>query len=317
MSAALSAFPAAGPPPDHQDQPPPDSGDTSQGPPADSPDQLQSADILPLRPPAPDQSMADPRQSQGEQRPLLLPQHARRFARWIVRKNIADEIEDTERQRLADQAKREYDLDEETRADWKQRYSQWMDFALQVMTPKTYPWADASNVCFPLITVAALQFNARAYPAIVQGRNVVKGTVIGDDRGVPLMMPPQPQQGMMGGPGGPAIPGQPAPGGMGGPPQGMPPGAPPGMPQGGPQGAPQGPQPAMGPGGKPLWIQPPGSKQSACRPHRPAHVWQLLSRCRNVGGADRPAADHRGDRRHDVPQELLRPEAAQKCQRDR
>jgi hypothetical protein len=305
MSAALSAFPAPGPSPDQDDPNQPQDGDTNQGPPPDDPEQqpLKSADILPLRPPGQEQNdgLGDPRQSQGEQRPLLKPQYARKFARWIVRKNIADEIDDSERQRLADQAKREYELDEETRSDWKQRYGDWMDFALQVMQPKTYPWPDASNVCFPLITVAALQFNARAYPAIVQGRNVVKGTVIGDDRGVPMMMPAQPPGGMMppggpgGGAGGPAPPGMPggAPGGLGGPQPGapppmpglppMPPGAggaqlgPPGAPgQGGPP-QPQGPQQATSPDGRQLWIQPPGSKQARADRIGRHMSWQLLS----------------------------------------
>src|SRR6516165_6532785 len=127
MSAALSALPMAGPPPDDEDpnQPPPDGqadGQTNQGPPPEDGDDLHQGNILPLRPPIPDQSLADPRATQGERRPLLQQAHVRRFARWIVRKNIADEIEDQDRQRLADQAKREYELDEETRAEWKQHY---------------------------------------------------------------------------------------------------------------------------------------------------------------------------------------------------
>jgi chaperonin GroES len=292
MSAALSAIPTGPLPPDQdaQQPPPPDDGQTMQGPPPDEPEApLKSADILPLRPPAPDQSLADPKTDQADRRPLLQPQHVRRFARWIVRKNIADEIEDGERQRLADQAKREYELDEETRADWKQRYGEWMAFALQVVEPKTYPWPNASNVCFPLITVAALQFNARAYPAIVQGSNVVKGKVVGDDRGVPLMAPP-PQPGMMPGgppgqpgPGGPPSlgpPGGAAPGGMAGPPPGAPPGAPPMPPQPGQGG--QGPQQgpggqAIGPGGKALWIVPPGSKQTRADRIGRHMSWQLLT----------------------------------------
>ena len=238
MSAALSAFPPLDLPPDEGmrpglDQLPPDNGETLQAPLPDEPESLRSADILPLRPPVrddQDDGLGDPKmdprgrgpgQGDGEGRPLLRPEYARRFARWIVRKNIADEIEETDRQKMADQARREYELDEETRADWKQRYEDWMDFALQVVKPKTYPWPDASNVCFPLITVAALQFNARAYPAIVQGRNVVKGTVIGDDRGIPMMTPQGPPGGMS--PQGMGMM-PPGPGGSGGPagPEGLP-----------------------------------------------------------------------------------------------
>lgn len=302
MSAALSAF-QAGPPgqPPDDDQGPDDQQQPSGPPePQDEDAPLQSADILPLRPPGQD-SLGEPRLTGGDRRPLLNREHVRRFARWIVRKNIADEIDDTERQALADQAKRDYTLDDETRADFKQRYKDWMDFALQVSEPKTYPWPGASNVCFPLVTIAALQFNARAYPAIVQGRNVVKGTVIGDDRGVPLMMPPQmPGQNGTMGPGGP---GQPGPAGMpggpggGGPPLSQgPPGLPPGggmPPQGGPQGATPTPanvppgtppgvnsqagQQATTPDGRPLWIVAPGSKQARADKIGRHMSWQLLT----------------------------------------
>lgn len=312
MSAALSAFPVAPPdqPPDQppDGQAPPDEQQQPSAPEAQEPDEpLQSADILPLRPPLRD-ALAPPRLSGQDQRAVLASEHVRRFARWIVRKNIADELEEGERQALADQAKRDFNLDDETRADWKTKYQEWMNFALQVADPKSYPWPDASNVCFPLITIAALQFNARAYPAIVQGRNVVKGTVLGDDRGIPLMQPPQLPPGMQqgapgqpgqpGGPGGPGGGGLPLPGGppglaAGGPPGGMPSPAmaaqpsPAGAPAGSPPGAPPAPgnvgpggmggQQATTPDGRPLWLVPPGAKQARADKIGRHMSWQLLT----------------------------------------
>lgn len=53
-------------------------------------------------------------------------------------------------------------------------------------------WVGNSNVIYPLITTASIQFAARAYPAIIPGRNVVKGVVIGSDDGIPLMANGQP-----------------------------------------------------------------------------------------------------------------------------
>jgi chaperonin GroES len=53
--------------------------------------------------------------------------------------------------------------------------------AMQVREVKNFPWPKASNVKFPLLTVAAIQFQARAYPAIVDGSNLVKGRVLGPD----------------------------------------------------------------------------------------------------------------------------------------
>lgn len=247
--------------------------------------------MLPIHPRR--QPAGDPRlQGQGEPKPLLAQEHVERFARWIVSKNIAEELSEDERQKIADQAKREYQLDEETRADWKQRYQDWLKFAMQITDQKTYPWPNASNVCYPLITTAALQFNSRAYPAIVQGRNVVKGTVIGDDRGIPLTIPLA--NALAGGGGGPGGPGAPpgAPGAPQGPPQGptgapaqLPAGAPasPGPPMGGgapPAGAPQlpgPPQQATSPDGRPLWIVPPGAKQARADKIGRHMSWQLLT----------------------------------------
>jgi len=55
--------------------------------------------------------------------------------------------------------------------------------------PKDTPWPNASNVKYPLLTVAALQFNARAYPAIVKGDEAVSIKVVGSDKGRPIMVP--------------------------------------------------------------------------------------------------------------------------------
>lgn len=53
-------------------------------------------------------------------------------------------------------------------------------------------WVGNSNVIFPLITTASLQFQARAYPAIIQNRSVVKGVVWGDDKGIPVTIDGKP-----------------------------------------------------------------------------------------------------------------------------
>lgn len=64
---------------------------------------------------------------------------------------------------------------------WEDRYKRYLDIAMQVREPRTMPWPNASNVKFPLLTTAAVQFQARAYPAIVDGANLVKGRLLGND----------------------------------------------------------------------------------------------------------------------------------------
>lgn len=111
--------------------------------------------------------------------------------RWIRSSNLINEpdFDKTQLGQIGQKVKREYDIDYNSCNEWRQQYEEHLEFALQIAEEKTYPWPGASNIIYPLLTVAALQFAARAYPAIVNGPNVVKGVVIGDDNGVPYVDP--------------------------------------------------------------------------------------------------------------------------------
>lgn len=74
-----------------------------------------------------------------------------------------------------------YDQDEQSRAEWKKRTENAMKLALQMVEEKSWPWQNASNVKFPLVTIAALQFSARAYPALVKVPDLVHYRVMGLD----------------------------------------------------------------------------------------------------------------------------------------
>lgn len=97
----------------------------------------------------------------------------------------------------------EYKIDEESRAEWVQTTETAMRLARQKSTPKQFPWPGASSVIFPILSQAAVEFNAKAYPALIQGRKVVKSVVWGDDKGTPAMQNGQPKMNP------PAQPGQP------------------------------------------------------------------------------------------------------------
>jgi chaperonin GroES len=127
---------------------------------------------------------------------------ADRLKGWIESPNIAEELETEECNKIATQVLLDYELDEQSRADWKTAYEKWLKFAMQVAEEKTYPWPQASNVIYPLMTTGAVMFAARAYPAIIRDRGVVKGSVFGPDNGVPAVNPQtgQPLQGPDGAP---------------------------------------------------------------------------------------------------------------------
>lgn len=108
-----------------------------------------------------------------------------RLKKFIASDNIADMLSTEKLADIGGRVCREYEIDERSNTDWRETANKALDIALQVAKPKNYPFPGASNIKYPLITVAALQFNARAYPAIVDGNNIVKANVVGSDKGVP------------------------------------------------------------------------------------------------------------------------------------
>jgi len=113
----------------------------------------------------------------------------RRWANPLESVNIAEELEDSQLSEIAMKVIRETEIDEESRLEWLEKSKEAMKLAMQVMEPKQHPWPGASNVIWPLLTEASIQFAARAYGAVVMDRNVVKGVVDGDDEGMPLIDP--------------------------------------------------------------------------------------------------------------------------------
>lgn len=76
-----------------------------------------------------------------------------------------------------------FETDKHSRKRWERRMEDATKLALQLTETKTYPWRNASNVKFPLLTIAALQFQARAYPTLVKAPDLVKFRVQGKDDG--------------------------------------------------------------------------------------------------------------------------------------
>jgi chaperonin GroES len=73
---------------------------------------------------------------------------------------------------------RGYNEDEKSREDWLKNNKEWQRLALLVREGKSYPWPRASNIKFPLIATAAMQFSARAYPSLVPSTGRLVATSI-------------------------------------------------------------------------------------------------------------------------------------------
>lgn len=75
-----------------------------------------------------------------------------------------------------------YMADEESRRSWMDKNKKWLELALLISEDKTWPWPRAANIKYPLVATAAMQFSARAYPALVPADgSVVKAKVAAKD----------------------------------------------------------------------------------------------------------------------------------------
>lgn len=95
--------------------------------------------------------------------------------------NITDMLDDEFLENWGSKIVQNYEADDATREGWKGRNKDAMKLALQVVEEKNYPWPGASNVKFPLLSQAALQFQTRAYSNLVKAPDIVRFRVNGAD----------------------------------------------------------------------------------------------------------------------------------------
>ncbi len=102
-------------------------------------------------------------------------------AETIKAKNLTSRFSESDLTKLGGWVYEGYKKDKESRSRWERRNQAGMDLALQMQRAKTFPWVGCSNVAFPLVTIAAMQFHARAYPSVISGTDVVKTRTLGPD----------------------------------------------------------------------------------------------------------------------------------------
>lgn len=90
--------------------------------------------------------------------------------------------------RVVDQVCDTYEIDKQSRSDWADvAEAALKEIGNTKADAKDFPWPNASNVKYPLLATAVMQFNARAYPAVVKGDEVVSCKVVGNDTGMPVL----------------------------------------------------------------------------------------------------------------------------------
>jgi len=95
--------------------------------------------------------------------------------------NLCDRFSAEDLSAIGDLVYEGYFADQNSRTAWLRRNEAGMNFALQIQKDKNWPWQNCSNVIFPLITIAALQFSSRAYANIISGPEIVNCQVVGED----------------------------------------------------------------------------------------------------------------------------------------
>ena len=100
----------------------------------------------------------------------------------ITVENILDTLKKEQKEKIAADCKAAFDDDLRSRGEWESNIDDWIALAKQTKQDKTYPWPGASNVKYPLVATAAMQFAARSYPSLVPSNGkVVNSVVIGKD----------------------------------------------------------------------------------------------------------------------------------------
>ena len=101
----------------------------------------------------------------------------------VVSQNLLDTLDEDEKTRIGGECKQAFDEDLDSRGEWEQNIDDWVALAKQTKEDKTYPWPGASNVKYPLVSTAAMQFAARSYPSLVPANGkIVNALVVGKDQ---------------------------------------------------------------------------------------------------------------------------------------
>ena len=96
--------------------------------------------------------------------------------------NIAEHLDEKELEKIGSDVHQGYQVDLKSKMAWDQQVDEWVKLAAQIKTEKSFPWPKASNVQYPLLATAAMQFAARAYPSLIPADGkIVQFKVIGAD----------------------------------------------------------------------------------------------------------------------------------------
>jgi hypothetical protein len=89
--------------------------------------------------------------------------------------NLAVGMSDEELTAIGNKVFDDYQEDISSRAEWNLRRGNWHKLFASYRDPKSFPWKNCSNVGLPTITIAVMQFQARAFEALFGNKEIVRG----------------------------------------------------------------------------------------------------------------------------------------------
>lgn len=96
--------------------------------------------------------------------------------------NIAENLDKEDLLKIGSAVYDGYQLDFKSKMAWDRQVDDWVKLAAQITEEKSFPWPKASNVKYPLLATAAMQFAARAYPSLIPpDGKIVQFKVVGAD----------------------------------------------------------------------------------------------------------------------------------------
>lgn len=109
--------------------------------------------------------------------------------------DISEELTDAQLAEIGSKVVEDWNRDKSSNQKWRDLAEKALKSAAQDNGDvKNFPWANAAQVNYPILTVAAQQFASRAYPAIVKGDQAVGVKVIGASSAeLPPDAPPEQQ----------------------------------------------------------------------------------------------------------------------------
>ena len=105
------------------------------------------------------------------------------FQTILDTENLTEILSEEMRTSVASKVTTRYNTDLQSRSEKQKQLQEIIKYVLSQSEKRSFPFEGSSNIIFPLISTACVEFAAKCYPEIFKDGNIVKAKVIGNDDG--------------------------------------------------------------------------------------------------------------------------------------